>query len=140
MILNTVTENVGSELLGSRGRLSLINDQASISANQFPHSPQIMLLSHLNLSSTEAILLIDSQHFDGVMAQDTGLNECPDSHDCSPLFCSLCSIFWVSLPCNDRPGPGLVAHSSGSPRLRPRHQHSPGIPHSFPRGMSDYSD
>ena len=73
MILNTVTENVSSELPGSRGRLSLINDQASISANQFPRSPQIMLLSHLNLSSTEAILLIDSQHFDGVRAQDTAL-------------------------------------------------------------------
>ena len=58
---------------GAGGRLSLINDQASISANQFPRSPQIMLLSHLNLSSTEAILLIDSQHFDGVMAQDTAL-------------------------------------------------------------------
>ena len=57
-------EKVGSELLGGGGRLSLINDQASISANQFPQSPQIMLLSHLHLSTTEAILLIDSQHFD----------------------------------------------------------------------------
>ena len=38
------------------GRLSLINDQASISANQFPGSPQIMplSLSHLHLSTTEA--------------------------------------------------------------------------------------
>ena len=137
MILNTLTENVGRELLGSRGRLSLINDQASISANQFPHSPQIMLLSHLNLSSTEAILLIDSQHFDGVMAQDTALLV---SMNAQSLMIALCSIFWVSLLCNDRPVPGLVAHSSGSPRLRPQHQHSPGIPQSFPRGMSDYSD
>ena len=57
-------ENVGRELLGGGGRLSLINDQASISANQFPLGPQIMLRSHLHLSTTEAILLIDSQHFD----------------------------------------------------------------------------
>ena len=55
-----------------------------------------MLLSHLNLSSTEAILLIDSQHFDGVMAQDTALLLLV-SMNAQSLMIALCSIFWVSL-------------------------------------------